>query len=96
MSTVNATEVITKLMKRGATAEQAIDLLDSLDLELLAWDESAMKAAAPLAPFAWTHGLSLGDRACLAAARITGMPVLTGERRWAELPDLGIQIQWIR
>jgi ribonuclease VapC len=35
-------------------------------------------------------GLSLGDRACLAAARSRDLPVLTADRAWAKLADFHI------
>ena len=41
------------------------------------------------------HGLSFGDRACLALARRLGLPALTAERAWAEL-DLGIPVEVLR
>ena len=40
-------------------------------------------------------GLSLGDRACLALASLTGRIVVTADRVWPEL-DLGIDIRLIR
>jgi PIN domain nuclease of toxin-antitoxin system len=48
------------------------------------------------AGWAKTHGLSLGDRPCLTTARLMRRRVLTAERKWGELPDLGIAIQMIR
>ncbi len=39
--------------------------------------------------------LSLGDAACLATARVLGMPVLTANRAWAALP-VGVEVRLIR
>lgn len=96
MSAVNVSEVVLKMMKKGLEAEAVIGVIDSLNLEILPWDRAAVFAAAELSSLGWTHGLSLGDRACLATARLTGQPVLTAERNWNQLPDLGITIQCIR
>jgi ribonuclease VapC len=41
------------------------------------------------------RGISLGDRACLMLARARGLPVLTGDRKWAEL-DLGVEVRLFR
>jgi ribonuclease VapC len=40
-------------------------------------------------------GLSLGDRACLALARLRDLPAVTADRAWAKL-DLGIPIEVVR
>ncbi len=41
------------------------------------------------------HGLSLGDRACLALARSAGLPVLTADREWRGV-GLDMEIELIR
>ena len=41
------------------------------------------------------HGLSFGDRACLALAKYKNLPVLTADKIWKKL-DLDIKIQLIR
>jgi len=48
-----------------------------------------------MAPETRLHGLSLGDRACLAFGIQTGLPVLTGDRTWKEL-GLPVEIELIR
>jgi PIN domain nuclease of toxin-antitoxin system len=42
-----------------------------------------------------SHGLSLGDRACLALAQSTGLPVLTADRAWRGV-GLDVEIEVIR
>jgi len=96
LSAVNYAEVITKQVKRGEVIEEAIRNLDGLELPIIPWDEELAREASDLCPLAWTHGLSLGDRACLATARHLRRTVLTAERKWKELPKLGIEIQIIR
>jgi PIN domain nuclease of toxin-antitoxin system len=41
------------------------------------------------------HGLSLGDRACLALARTLGATALTTDRAWRAV-DVGVAIEVIR
>ena len=40
-------------------------------------------------------GLSVGDRACLAAGRVRGLAVRTADRTWAGV-DLGVPVEVIR
>lgn len=50
---------------------------------------------------AWLHAdgrqweLSYADCACLALAAVRGFPVLTGDRKWAELP-IAVEVRLIR
>ena len=93
---VNLTEVITRVIRNGSTTVEALALVDSLNLRVLNWDDVMVRRASPLSALARSHGISLGDRACLAAGLVTGQPVLTAEHGWKKLPDLGVEIQWIR
>ncbi len=43
----------------------------------------------------WRAGLSFGDRACLALARILDLPALTTDRAWQDV-DVGVTVQVIR
>jgi len=96
LSAVNYAEVIGSQVRRGASIELATRIVDGLKLPIIPWDEELAREASDLCPLAWTHGLSLGDRACLATARHLRRTVLTAERKWKELPKLGIEIQIIR
>jgi ribonuclease VapC len=60
----------------------------------IAYDREMAMATAALLPTApW--GLSLGDRACLALARLRNLPAVTADRAWANL-DLDIAIEVLR
>ena len=95
MSAVNATEVITRLIDRGASREQARERLESYGLAIRPFDESLAVEAGFLRTATRQYGLSLGDRACLALALRERIPVVTADRAWSQL-DLGIDIQVIR
>ena len=95
ISAVNAAEILSKLVERGASerlrrlAERSIrDLIVPFDLDL------ALRVAR-LLPLTRPLGLSLGDRACLALAEREGLPVLTADKQWARL-QLGVAIRVIR
>ena len=95
LSAVNLAEVITKLIDRGMTAEEAAFLSDQLNCEVLDADRRLASRVGALHAKTSRTGVSLGDRFCLALAEELGVPTLTANRRWKEL-DLGIQVQLIR
>lgn len=96
ISAVNYSEVIATQIRRGEDVEAAIRMLDDLDLPIIPWDADLARESGDLGALAWSHGLSFGDRACLATARRLRRTVLTADRDWARLPDLGIGIRIIR
>ena len=51
---------------------------------------------ARLRPLARARGLSLADRACLALAQRLGVPVVTADGAWAQIPNLGVEVTLIR
>lgn len=96
MSALNYSEVIAKQVRMGEDPEAAVRLVDDLDLSIIPWSVELARDASDLCALGWTHGLSLADRACLATARHLDRTVLTADRSWGELPDLGIDIRIIR
>jgi ribonuclease VapC len=94
-STVNLTEVQTKLLSRGWTSEQAWEDATSPVREVLPFDEEQARIAGALSIQTRPLGLSLGDRACLALAISLKAPVYTAERAWKKL-KLGVKIHVIR
>ncbi|MBC7987368.1 MAG: type II toxin-antitoxin system VapC family toxin [Sphingomonadaceae bacterium] len=95
MSTVNHSEVLARLIDRGPSPKEATKTLEALRIGLIAFDRAQCELAGMLRSTTAHLGLSLGDRACLALAMITGRPVLTADRPWAEL-DIGVDIRLIR
>ena len=95
MSTVNLAEIVTSLINKGIPAADARRTTESLEIETVPLDRELALAAGALREVTRSHGLSLGDRACLALGRHLALPVLTADRTWAEL-DVGIEIQLIR
>ena len=92
---VNYSEVMLKLVRAGATAEQAEQALSSLRILIVSFDQAHAAAAACLHSRTSVKGLSLGDRACLAAAQLLSVPALTANRNW-RIPGLGIDVEFIR
>lgn len=95
MSAVNLAEVISKLMERGLSAEQADAIVYRYGFDVVPFDEALARRTGALRPETKSLGLSLGDRACLALAQREGLPVLTADRSWAKLA-IGVEVKVIR
>lgn len=95
ISAVNLAEVQSKLVKMGHPPEDAWRdaLLLETDPEPFTADQA--KIAGSLIAKTVKHGLSLGDRACLALAIALQAPVYTTEQTWKNL-KVGILIHVIR
>ena len=95
LSVVNLAEIHTKVVEGGGSIEDASSFLRSLPLRVRAFREVHAEEVGRLRATTRHMRLSLGDRACLSLARITGLPVLTADQRWAEL-DVGIEVRLVR
>jgi len=95
LCSVNLTEVVSKLIERGATAPAALEVARGLPYEIVPYDEDFASDAGVLWAETRATGLSLGDRACLALARREELPALTTDQRWAR-ENVGVDVQLIR
>jgi PIN domain nuclease of toxin-antitoxin system len=95
ISAVNFSEVIAKLAEAGVPQVAAVQILDSLSLEVTAFDQAQAIEAGMLRPITKSLGLSLGDRACLALGLALNQPVVTTDRQWANL-NIAIEIRVVR
>jgi PIN domain nuclease of toxin-antitoxin system len=95
VSAVNLAEVITKLVQKINDPAAVVKHLALLELRVRAWDEEAAQHSAQ---YAWLAalGLSLGDRACITTAAISGLRVLTADRRWKTIKPIAARIDLIR
>jgi PIN domain nuclease of toxin-antitoxin system len=82
---VNATEVLTTLVNKGAPISEAILALASLDLPVVEFDKSQSEMTSHLRFITKHLGLSLGDRACLALAIQENATAVTADRNWIGL-----------
>lgn len=103
ISAANLAEALSKLAERGADPSEVLTGLQSrgvvgglLGVQPLTIDDAL--AIAELRPATKEHGLSLGDRACLALGLRLGLPVVTADRAWVALESVidGVQIQSVR
>ncbi len=95
ISTVNLSEVLTKLHAGALPGDEAEQAVANLDFRIVTFDEVHARNAARLWPATRRAGLSFGDRACLATAMLLGIPVLTADKSWAKL-DIGASVVLIR
>jgi ribonuclease VapC len=97
LSAANHTEVLTKLLDKGLSPEDAATVMTSVELRIVAFDAAQSADAAWLRPATRKVGLSLGDRACLALARAEGAAVLTADKPWLQIAQAaGVKVECIR
>jgi len=95
MSAVNLSEVVAKLQERGVPDAVISSSLAELDLDVVPFDRDQALRAGLMRRATRAAGLSLGDRACLAAAAAAGAVAITTDRAWASL-DAGVPIEIAR
>ncbi len=92
---VNLSEVAQKISRHGGDGSRVATESLGMGLTLTPFASEDALATAELWPRTREHGLSLGDRACLALARRLERPALTADQAWRNL-DLDLEIQLIR
>lgn len=95
ISTVNLTEVASYHARKGVPMDEFLQLLNGLALKVIEFDKEQALLAARLVPKTAAHGLSLGDRACIALAITRNLPVLTSDRIWKTI-GLGVRVEVFR
>ena len=95
LAAVGYSETLVKLIDRGIELADAQRLVGRLSLHIVAFDSEAAALAATFRHYTRQFGLSFADRACLALGLKTGFPVLTADRRWAEVPGQ-VKVELIR
>jgi ribonuclease VapC len=91
LSTVNYQEVVAKLVDRGMESA-AIDTALQLPFELVDFDEEQALTAGLLRATTRAFGLSAGDRACLALAKVRELTALTADRAWVAVADASVAL----
>jgi PIN domain nuclease of toxin-antitoxin system len=95
MSAVNIAEVLSKQAEIGIPAAEAMALLQLTGVGIELFGPADAELTASLRQSTRTHGLSLGDRACLALGLCFQCPVLTADLLWSKV-DIGIEVIQIR
>jgi PIN domain nuclease of toxin-antitoxin system len=86
MSSLNWSEVVQKSLDRQVDVEGLRQDLEALGLRIVPFTASQAEQAAFFRAITRQAGLSLGDRACLALAAELGLPAVTADRVWSDVP----------
>lgn len=95
VTAVNLAEIVTVLTLRDISKDWIETRVLRVFLNILPFDRPLAQLTGSLAKTTQKLGLSLGDRACLAAGIVNEAKVLTADAAWRKL-DLGLEIQLIR
>jgi PIN domain nuclease of toxin-antitoxin system len=95
LSAVNFSEFVAKLHDKGLSEPDLKLAVGSMTNEIVDFDAEQAVECGRLRPLTRHLGLSFGDRACLALARLRKRAVLTADRTWSSL-DIGVEIKLIR
>ena len=96
ISAINLTETVHKLIQKGSADGMVERLLQGLQLNVVAWSEGLAYSSVEFASLGRSHGLSLGDRACLTLAKKLHATAVTADRAWRQVPGLGVKILMFR
>jgi PIN domain nuclease of toxin-antitoxin system len=94
ISSVNLAETAARLADRCVPAEIVNEALAWIGLEVVEFRFVHALLSGELRLLTRGSGLSLGDRACLATAKLAGAAILTTDRVWASL-DLLIRPEYV-
>jgi PIN domain nuclease of toxin-antitoxin system len=67
-----------------------------MELTVVDWSEDMAYRSVEFTRFNKSHGLSLGDRACLTLAKQLKAIAVTSDRTWRRVPSLGVHIMIFR
>lgn len=95
MNSVNFAEVVQKSVDKGRPVDTLLQELTLLGLQITSFSPQEAQRAGKLYLKTKSHGLSLGDRACLATAQLLDGVAVTADRHWLEVPH-GVQVRSIR
>jgi ribonuclease VapC len=96
MCTINIAEVVTYLVRNGYTDDIDINKIVNLVKPIL-FDEQIAMTAGKMVSITKSYGLSLGDRSCLATAKLLNLPVYTADKKWSDVAkQIGVNVIQIR
>ena len=95
ISTVNLSEVITKLTDDGIAEDDIREVIEGLQVNSVPFSLDQAYVAGLMRADTKMLGLSFGDRACLSLAKQLDTAAVTTDRIWTQLSS-GVEIQLIR
>ena len=85
LSVVNQIEFYSYFVRVGLQVDEAEWFIDQMGISIKPLDEMQVALAARMLDTTKSHGLSLGDRVCLALAISLATPVITADRLWSNV-----------
>jgi len=96
MSAISVFEVIAELeAKLNILPDESKKMIETIIQEIIPFNLEQAAEVAKLKSVTKGSGLSLGDRACLALAKLKRYPIYTTDKTWKEL-NIGVDVQLIR
>lgn len=97
ISSVNMAEVATRLLDMGLPAQELNRAVAQFGVDVIDFNQEQALACAALRPLTKSSGLSLGDRACLALAKLMEGCTVTADRAWTDVAEAaGVKVLMIR
>ncbi len=97
VSTVNVAEVYTYAAINELPTEAIDAFFADTGIAIISFDAAQAVTAGQLANITRKAGLSLGDRSCLAVAKLRNADVLTADRSWQQIAGAtGLTIRLLR
>ena len=95
--TANVAEVYSFFARNGLPRGVVDEFMAHRGLEIAPLSLAEAELAGSFVEFTRAAGLSLGDRCCLALAKLRGIVALTADRPWLQFSEpLGVKIELIR
>ena len=97
ISSVNMAEVATRLLDLGLPAHELARGMAQFGVDVIDFNQAQALQCAMLRTPTKSGGLSLGDRACLALAKLMEGCAVTADRAWLEVADaVAVEVLMIR
>lgn len=98
ITTFNLAEAVSSvLIKKGGDVNKVWSFIGNFVQNHYSLDDDLSYVALAITSISKQYGLSLGDRYCLALAKVLQIPVYTADKIWKELEEpLNIKIHLIR
>ena len=97
ISSVNMAEVATRLLDLGLPESELKRGMAQFGIDVIDFNQEQALECAALRTFTRSASLSLGDRACLALAKLMQGCSVTADRAWMDVADaVGVKVLMIR
>lgn len=97
ISSVNMAEVATRLLDLGLPIHELQRAVAQFGVDVIDFNQEQALACAALRPMTKSAGLSLGDRACLALAKLMDGIAVTADQAWQDMRiSAGVKVMMIR